>query len=119
MDLSQLSIIELTQLVLGHMQGQSQQPQPQPTASQPTNPSAYQATSAPLPVPMPLPALLLTTAGTRPIGPYQSLCLPSLPQVPQGHPSSTVLQTSNSSLSQPFLGRDSLALNMSAHINQQ
>lgn len=118
MDPSQLNDAELAhlqahlQVLLGHMRNQSQLP-----GSQPTSANEHQAASAPLPAPIPSPVspiAPLTMAGTNPVGaisPYQSIRLPSLLQAP----TQAALQPS----SQPFLGRNNLAINMSAQVNQQ
>ena len=111
MDPSQLSDAELMQVLFGRMRQRPNQPQPQLT---PTS----NATSAPPPAPIPpsAPSIApLTTARTNPLGaitPYHGVRLPS--QAP-GHAPQTMLQ----SVSQPFLGRDNLAINMSGQVNQQ
>lgn len=120
MDPSQLSDADLAQLhmLLGRMQRQPTQPQS--AASPPASTDIRQATSAPplAPMPAPVPTISpLTIAGTNPvgpIGPYQSVRLPSLAQAPQGHPSPAIQPSS-----QPFLGRGSLTVNMSELVNQQ
>jgi hypothetical protein len=120
MDPSQLNDAELAhlqahlQVLLGRMRNQSPSQLP---GSQPTSTNEHQTASAPLPAPIPPPVspiAPLTMAGTNPvgaIGPYQSIRLPSLLQAP----AQAALQPS----SQPFLGRNNLAINMSAQVNQQ
>jgi hypothetical protein len=121
MDPSQLSDADLAQLhnLLGRMQRQPTQPQS--AANPPASTDIRQlAISAPPLTPMAAPAPTispLTIAGTNPlavgpVGPYQSVRLPSLAQAPQGHPSPA--------MSQPFLGRGSfMAVNTSELVNQQ
>jgi len=122
MDPSQLNDAELAhlqahlQILLGRMQNQPQLP-----SNQLTSTNEHQVTSAPLPAPIPTPVppiVPLTTAGMNPVGaisPYQSVQFPSLLQAPLGRPTQAVLQPS----SQPFLGQNNLAINMSAQVNQQ
>lgn len=63
---------------------------------------------------------LINSMLAGPIQPYQSVrTTQSLPAAPMGHPSPTAALTAASSSMQPFLGRDTLAVNMAGQVNQE
>src|SRR5882762_9459722 len=100
MDPNQLSPGDLAQLqtLLDRMQRQ-----PQPARTPHVNQDSFALGHPPLPPPPTPQAPPSTTMGPNPIGPYQSLRMPGLPQAPQGHPSQAMIQASAGPPSQPFL----------------
>jgi len=118
MDLRQLNSTELAHLQT--LIGRIQSSQSHQTTSQPTGARTGDVSSMPghlplMPSESPIPSAL-PVANT--IGPYQSVRMPSVPQAPHGHPSQAMIQMSTGP-SQPFLGRNSLAISMSDQVNQQ